>query len=394
MEQFRPNFENAPSTVEITESDFSPEKISQYHQTIKNKYTDFFSEQLYQTVEPVDIASGIDSTTVFIGSTISIFKASFEEGNIPANGQIVVQPCLRTQNKKLLYTDEALKYNSYFSIIGGIAPIEKTEDVCRTVVDFFQSALHVPLKRILIKISETDQDLVRGMNQISELQIEYNTANPEYYQWKYGMSDVVGRGLTIAIKNEKTSNFEDIGNIIIMDENLTPKAVQWGFGIETLCSRTLNKENPIECALISSIVEYKSGSSAKFSDALAAAVEMYISGVRPDNKGAGSQLRDYLKGLSYLRRKNSYSKEDLLGFVKSYLELRKIQEYEGITREIMHYLNEHEKKIDAFKLVIADLRLDKDDSEVVALLEDPKIKAEWSQRYGIHGLEMAELLRS
>jgi hypothetical protein len=393
MEHFKKIDDPIHNKTESMVKNISMEEIYQHHANTEAAYVDIFESSSFKEAEPVGISSGFDSSTVFIGSTISVFKPLLEESRVPEDGLILIQPCLRTQNKKHLYDDKDIDYNTYFSIIGGIAPIEKIDEVVAAVVDFLKK-IGVSNDRILIQIKSTDKDLMKSLHSVPEANIEEDAKDVLYYEWQYGMDDFNGRGLTIAIKNENSNKFEDIGNIIIVDKKGIPCAVQWGFGLETLLSRVYNKQKPIECSLISQVVEFKPGSRSKFSDALSAVIEIYLSGVKPDNKGAGSQLRDYLKGLSYLKRKNGYSNEDLSRFIKNYLLLKGGDKDADIINKIINYIEKHEQKILIFEEMIAKMKLQKNNNEVQNMLNDIKIKNNWSQLYGLNISEMIEIINT
>lgn len=82
--------------------------------SLESRFKEFYSKKGYEEVPPVSIYSGVDKSVNFIGSTISVLKPLLDTG-IPETGVFMNQPCLRTQNMRVFYDDEAsIEYNSYF----------------------------------------------------------------------------------------------------------------------------------------------------------------------------------------------------------------------------------------------------------------------------------------
>lgn len=385
--------------VKLAERTFTTRDIQEYHEQVHGEYVQFFQSKHYIEVLPVNVASGFDSTTKFVGSTISRFKPFFVENTISENGMVVVQPCIRTQNKQNLYRDEEkLAYNTCFSIIGGIAPSYKTKEICADVLAFFIEKLGVDRSRILVRISSQDADLLEGVDTISTL--EQDGRDPQYYRWKYGMPGVVGRGLTIAIQNESTGNYDDIGNIIVMDEEgFGSKAVQWGFGVETLVSRVFSKTIPLEASLIRQVYNFNGTLEVKFADTLATAIEMLLAGVILNKKTEGYDLRDYLKGLGYLRGKINLPDEDLTAHVRGYIQSKQekgvsIDEVNDVVKIILESVKNHDVAVERFHHALRNLSEQYTGEQVFAMLSDESMWMKWSQKFGLHKLEVTQIIKS
>lgn len=386
-----------PADETFAKKEFDPHCISEYQAQICSDYIQFFQEKNYHVESPVNVASGFDSTTKFIGSTISIFKPHFLENRIPENGSVIVQPCIRTQSKKFLYNDEEnLSYNTFFSIIGGIANIEKMQEVCPSVIDFFSKKLGVNSSRILIRMSSEDTDLLTAI-QPTDVSIEFNTRPTQYYRWKYGMPGVVGRGVTIAIRNEKNGDYEDIGNIIAMDEQtIGPKAVQWGFGVETVTSRVFSQGDPIKTSLIRQVFEFDTNLEAKFADTLMVVIEMIISGVILNKKTEGFELRDYLKGLGYLKRKIGLSDIEVADYVRQYISLKNenTQNATRVVGVIDDFLRDHDRAVERFEHALRNLSQKHDGEQVLSMVYDDTIWTKWSHKFGLHKQEVIQIIKT
>lgn len=378
----------------LLNQNFKIDRIIDYQEFIKNSYLKKFENSGYLKIQPVDIASDYDKSTIFIGSSISTFKPLLEKNDIPESGAIVVQQCLRIQNKKSIYNDEIIpEYNSYFNIIGGIAQVNKIEDACEQFTNYLCNDLNIDPTRITIKINTDDTDLMQGIKNLHNIKIEENTRESKYYKWAYGMEGVVGRGLTYAIKNLHSGKEEDVGNIIVMGRNDKPIALQWGFGIETMLCRIFGKKYPIESSVIHQACSPEIEAMIKFQDLFAVALETFISGVEPGVHSTGCEQRDYLKGLSYLRRVSNISIESMKECGYRYLKLRNISD-EGVVEKIIKYVTQHEKMVGQFKEMILELRKKFNQDDILKILDDPEKKVAWTREYRVNILEMKKIILS
>ena len=394
MEKFSQNPTEIAGPTELLNREFEHRHIVEYHQLVQESYLKNFVTAGYEKIQPVDIASSYDKSTIFIGSSISTFKPMLEDYKIPECGAVVVQPCMRTQNKKNLYNDEVVpEYNSYFNIIGGIAPLNKTEDVCNHFTDYLRNDLNIDPSCLTIKINRDDMDLLQGVSNLGDIKIEMNTREPKYYRWIYGMEGISGRGLTYSVKNFNSGTNGDIGNIIIMDKGGKSVAVQWGFGVETILSRVFGKKYPIESSLIGQACFPKFETLIKFQDTLASVLEMFISKVKPGVHSAGCEQRDYLKGLSYLRRKFDITLEDVQECANKYLKLKGIID-QGAVEEMITYIVQHEKKVAQFSEIVLDLKKTSSTADVLKILENQAQRIAWTRQYHVNILEMKKIILS
>jgi len=253
--------------------------------------------------------------------------------------------------------------------------------------------LNIDPTRITIKINTDDTDLMQGIKNLHNIKIEENTRESKYYKWAYGMEGVVGRGLTYAIKNLHSGKEEDVGNIIVMGRNDKPIALQWGFGIETMLCRIFGKKYPIESSVIHQACSPEIEAMIKFQDLFAVALETFISGVEPGVHSTGCEQRDYLKGLSYLRRVSNISIESMKECGYRYLKLRNISD-EGVVEKIIKYVTQHEKMVGQFKEMILELRKKFNQDDILKILDDPEKKVAWTREYRVNILEMKKIILS
>ncbi len=369
---------------------FQPEEIQFLLQKAQCEYTDRFRKQGYIIHPPEPVASRRDPTVHFVGSTITPLKPLFLQASIPTEGVCLVQPCIRTQNEKSLYDNSAFpEYNTFFHIVGGIAPVDQAARVAKDSVDYFVHGLGVDKSRLLIKLHSADTDLIHAVDTgNSEIPTVLDTHTDSYYRWKYGIPGVQGRGLTYAIL-QNDGLYKDIGNIIVMEGHGYTPAVQWGYGVETSLARIYSLPQPLAASLISSVIEYKGGLTAKYADTLAACLEMFRVQVLPDNVGRGRMLRNYLKGLSYLRRLLGTGVEQLTQQARAYVQYGNELH---LTDLLVNYIQHHENRLQTCRSAIQKELSHRPPEMSQSLLDDSVLRNHLSDKYGIPIADMQLIL--
>lgn len=380
----------------ITETDstvqFERKNLAQI-QSIEKLFSDHYSQAGYEEVLPVSINSGIDRTVNFVGSTISVLKPLFHEG-VPASGVFMNQPCLRTQNMRIFYNDDIdIEYNSYFNTSAVLTPPNELNSTTHHAIDFISKLPENTLDRLVVRVSSDDIDLIEAIRLSKfEGQIEIDGREDSYYHWGYGDEGVFGRGLTLSVISPSDGQYRDIGNIVMMEKNGTPTAVEWGYGSETLLSRINDTTQPLESSVISDSFPYEQGSRAKFSDALAATIEMYCAGVTPADKGGRFILKEYLRGLSYLRRKTEVSADDLYQYGLLYMRSRGYDsETESYTMNAIYtWIESYDKRVERFASVAGRYILNASSDAV----KDDDYLDTLRQRQGVHIKESQNIISS
>jgi len=268
-----------------------------------NKFNSYYSSKNYKCAKAEKILSNIDPSTIFIGSTISPLK-KYLNNTIPVCGLSIIQPCIRTQKSDYFYNnDKILEYNSFFIQAGILSSANNYERICDESIEFLTKIIGIDKKLIKVKINRNDADLYCYWKRQSTIKIEVNSHTNNYYRWNYGIDQIIGKGLTYAIKKDGANIYRDIGNIIIIYKKRKKIAVEWGFGIETLISRIYNLPKPQSASKICDILPFREGLQEKTMDTLVTAIEMYKLGIKPGMGRERHLLKTYLKGLDYLRRK-------------------------------------------------------------------------------------------
>ncbi|MBU0637043.1 hypothetical protein KKH16_02450 [Patescibacteria group bacterium] len=371
--------------------EFNRDEIAEYSEVVRSSYLEHFSNNGYEKKDSIDIvAKDADPSVLFIGSTISALKPLYLNNEVPENGAIIDQPCIRTQNLKNIYSKMPNKGNTVFELVGGIAPENKFSDVYILSLEYFYEKLKVEKDRLFVKASSLDKDMLEGMeSEGGGPEIELDSRKQDYYRWKYGIEGVAGRGITFAIKNKlDVSKFMSLGNIIIMESDNHPSAVQWGYGVGSIISGKYSKERVIDGSLINQVVPFSEGENAKFADSLAAVIEMYNSGLAPSNRGADSYLKAYLRGLAFWALENKIAKDEIIKYVKEYCRLRNIPNADLISSNIIKEIEVH--KLQANK--VFQKYKDKESEDIGRILNSEKEISKISNKFKIHPEEVKTII--
>ncbi|MFW5803858.1 MAG: alanine--tRNA ligase-related protein [bacterium] len=380
-------------TEKFLPEEFNKKDIAKYSEVVRDSYFEHFTKNGYEKKDSVDVAAkDVDSSVLFIGSTISALKPLYLNNEVPENGAIIDQPCIRTQNLKNIYSEKPNKGNTVFELVGGIAPENKFSDVYNLSLKYFYENLKIEKDRLFVKASSLDKDILKGMGTESEgPEIELDSRKQGYYRWKYGIEGVVGRGMAFGVRNKHdASKSMTLGNIIIMESDNYPSTVQWGYGVGSIISGKYSKERVIDGSLISQVVPFSEGENAKFADSLAAVIEMYNSGLEPSNRGADSYLKAYLRGLAYWASENKIEKDEIIEYVEGYCELRNIPNSDLISSNIIQEIEFH--KLQANK--VFQKYKDKGVDDINRILNSEKEISKISNKFKIHPKEVKLIINN
>lgn len=196
---------------------------------VKN-FLDFFSSLGYTACQQAPLITS-DKSLLFTNATIVPWKKYVVGETIPERGVMAMQQCLRLRVLEDPITIEnqeerfSNRFLGYFNMLGVL-----TEDV--TIVKAIPSLLieKYGIKKERIKIFAPEKDTFASL---TEFNVEYDTL--ENYIWQYGIKDTVGRGATIALK-QQDNTYKEIGQLIEI-QHKEKKTYEFGFGLETFITR-------------------------------------------------------------------------------------------------------------------------------------------------------------
>ncbi len=215
---------------------------------LKERSYHFFRSLYYTEVKSVKISSGIDPTVRFIGSHLSVLKSHLYERNLTQVGLFIIQDCIRTQNLYAAFNDDYVPlWGSFFSSLGVLSHYDNLASVIANTYDFLNSSLSICDERIKIRINSKDRDLVDSCKRVFPMMsCEFDSRGMEYYRHKIGDDAYSGRNINIAIQHLSDGTFNDVGNIIVLEKNRDPIAVEVAIGINTLLQQAFGVQHVYE----------------------------------------------------------------------------------------------------------------------------------------------------
>ena len=196
-----------------------------------------------------------DQTVSFIGSPINAFKGYLENRSdieVPAS---ILQPCIRTHDIVNGYDLSKIPFGMpFFHIYGTFSPRGTYEKTAADVIGYFRDAHKIANDDILIKptIPGLSDILLAPFVAIGvKVEIDYS----RYYEWRYGIDGVSGRGVTIFIRH-KNGEWWDVGNVVsISDTSGQEIAVEFGVGSEFFQTALHGYNDPFDASHLSKIVK-------------------------------------------------------------------------------------------------------------------------------------------
>ncbi len=208
------------------------------------QFLDHFKSKSYIITSPSELITD-DKTLLFTNDTITAWKSFLIDRNIPYQGLCMNQPCLRLRGLKDTICKEnqleitPLRFLGYFNSLGIL--IKKSEDEIQTeILELFLQKYKIPNKEIIIYAQED----MKFLNLIkNHIKVDYNSNPKIYYEWRYGIKDLIGRGATFMLLQEG-DNFQEIGQLIkIQDLSGEIIGYEFGVGAETFLSRKNKNKN-------------------------------------------------------------------------------------------------------------------------------------------------------
>lgn len=303
---------------------------------LKKEYCNYLLSCGYIQNTGVRITSGIDPSVVLVGSTISVFKSKLLNHKIDCNGEFLFQRAIRTREIKNLLVSDNPEWFSYFDASGILVNYNLLDKLVYDEIEFLNKILKIDYSDILIRVSDTDIDLLNSLKNIdSNITIELNSKELNYYRHKYGLQEfeIYGRNFNIAIKQKNTSEYKDIGNIIVIESPCEKYGVECAVGINALIMRKFNLNNSIEASSVVDVYRPLDAADFKFLDCLTVVSHLAYENVSLINSRSPQYIyRKYLRALKYWAKQKNISNEELLDLINAYIRI----EYNRCDKEIIH----------------------------------------------------------
>jgi len=291
------------------------DKIETAQEELHQGFFEYFKERGYREIEPEPLLPRADKSLIFTNATIVPFKEYIERSNIPESGLMVEQKCLRFQNLKNIFNETyEPKYSNYFRMLGVMGINEQRCSL--DAIGYVKNKLGIPEISLGIFASSNDRSIFKSWYQ--HFDVQENTENENFYNWKYGMENIRGRGITISVK-QNSGKYDDIGNMVAILKHDEVIGYEFGFGIETTIARKYGLPHPLAASRISEVVDYKRDSlSEKFQDVIMQAVILYSQGIRPGEGGANYLAKKIIKAIVSLSERLGIDNATLYQYLSEY----------------------------------------------------------------------------
>jgi hypothetical protein len=214
----------------------------------------------------------------------------------------VVQPCFRAHNLDLwahgAYSGEWL---SAFSMLGAFTT--DVDRACAATEAILTAAETGSGGRYRVKAAARDASLAaalearfnrseqRASMAIDEPVPEHQRGwKPAYYDWTFGPSGLVGRGITVALE-QADGRWRDLGNLIAFTHDGLLVGYGVGIGLETLAAASHSAPSLIDVTGAGAVLPTSMPGEIAFADFARALVVLRAWGVQPRSRGVGNLMR-------------------------------------------------------------------------------------------------------
>lgn len=273
---------------------------------VTTEFTQQFEAAGYQVEIPVGIASGIDPSVRLIGAPISVLKPYLTQSETLENGIYIVQNCIRTHNlRTLLELDKPQEYGSFFTGLGALAVASETPALFQETSNLLFDRLKIDPNDAFVSVCSMDGDFVDAASQNGVYEVRPDVMKAPYYRHEYGVEGVFGRNSSYWVKNSVSGEFEDIGNVIIIEnEDGDSLGVEFAFGDTTLVKQMQGLEHVTDAyRLRLSDSKIPKNIRIRLEDCIVTSMALASENLQPGARNNQTRiLRSYIKGLSLFRR--------------------------------------------------------------------------------------------
>lgn len=287
-------------------------------------FIDLHEKYGFESESSVAVSSGIDKSVYLIGSTISVLKPYLLEERGLINKKFLIQPAIRTQQLKNMENlkDNGSCYGSFFLAMGDLAPYVCLDEIFSMVIDYFISILDGDTRRVMFRVSSQDKDLMKYCMQYETIStIEIDSRQESYYRHHYGLDKqrIFGRNCNIAIAQKDGHEYRDVANIIVIENDGFPFAVEVAIGVSTLISHIYGFPHTMKGNLIADILEMKHTYAYWLGDCISVIACLEGEGVVPNSsRMQGRLLKKYRKVFDTLSIQMGYDEASKCNILANY----------------------------------------------------------------------------
>ncbi|MEU6207617.1 hypothetical protein ABZ814_29010 [Micromonospora musae] len=176
-------------------------------------------------------------------------------------------------------------------MLGLVAPPGDLGRMARDVADYLLGLGLRLDERLVVWISSEDSDLLRvARTDLAVFRSEIDTQPVHRYRHVYGVDGLYGRNLNFGIRTD-SGRVDQIGNLIVIEWQGVPRAVEFGISIPMLLSLCHDKPHPLCATPIAEYLPPATPTDIWLADALATAEILVQEGLRPRKHGRNRTVR-------------------------------------------------------------------------------------------------------
>ena len=277
------------------------------------------------------VSSRVDSSVFLVGSTISVLKPYLLDDAGCTEKRYLIQPAVRTQQLRNMEIkkNSGSCYGSFFFAMGNLSSYASLQEVFQITVEFLCEIFHKGNQRFMFRVSSKDGDLMECCRKYEKFCVSEVDSRPEpYYRHHYGLNKecIFGRNCNIAVSPTPEDEYKDIGNIIVIERNGVPFAVELAVGLSPLICHAFGLEHTMKGNIVADLLEMKDVTDYWLGDCLSVVACLEYEDVKINSSHMqGRLLKRYRKVMDVLCGQKNISKEsgqELLIKLKSdYAEL-------------------------------------------------------------------------
>lgn len=281
-------------------------------------FKEYFASIGYTEHPPLQLTPPeTDQTVPYVGSSVNAFKIYLENRTNIESPAFILQPCIRTHDIINAYDISNIPFGMpYFHIYGTFSPGGTYEKTAVDVMGYLRETHKISNDDILIKptvpsLSESllDPFVAIGAN------VEID--NSRFYQWKYGVEGVSGRGVTLFVRHAD-GEWWDVGNLVsIRDESDKEIAVEFGVGVEFFETAIHGYTDPFEASIMAKVVKPRDSLHKKVLTYLE--VALTTSGTFADGRDRTTRMSNrYINAVYYLCEVQGYHRDEVESIARQY----------------------------------------------------------------------------
>ena len=269
------------------------ERVADEHAMIAIAFRRHCQANGYSESERAPLRAKGNPTLRFHNSSISVLMrhCAYED----TQPLFLLQPALRLRNQAYVkQTGRMSPYGCYFIAFGTLCSPNRLSQCFREFETFFLDALKIPASRLVLRVTAEDKDFLQLISE-SRVQVEIDGCDKRFFRHKFGVDGVSGRNINMAIVS--LGQLWDVANLIVLERDGRPWAVEAAFGINNILTRREEMTHPV-LATTAAALGYSGKPDLILMDSLSSAVALAMEGFEPRARGREGNYRQFVGRLS------------------------------------------------------------------------------------------------